>query len=260
MAELNWNLLQVPDIAQNALAAFDQGRQRKQQDEARNAFATYAANPNEASLNALAPHNPQFVMQQRATLQKQQQDAQAQHREQLVLISRLLDHAKDEPTYQQALAAARQGGIDLAEVPQTFDPNWVSQTRMLVTAMQDPKAPEILSTYGKIAADRGLQPGSPEFTAFVTQAWQADQVKTIPYTQGGGVAGYNPATGVTNTIVAPNPGGYAAGTPVGGGSQGGPQPGAVINGHRFKGGNPNDRNSWEVVGGSGGNVGGGFRP
>lgn len=38
------------------------------------------------------------------------------------------------------------------------------------------------------------------------------------------------------------------------------QPGAVVNGYRFKGGNPQDRNNWEPVsGGAGSNVGGGFR-
>jgi hypothetical protein len=40
---------------------------------------------------------------------------------------------------------------------------------------------------------------------------------------------------------------------------GGPQPGAVVDGFRFKGGNPNDRNSWEpVAGGAGSNAGSNF--
>lgn len=34
-----------------------------------------------------------------------------------------------------------------------------------------------------------------------------------------------------------------------GAPSGGPQPGQVVNGYRFKGGNPNDQNAWEAVGG-----------
>lgn len=44
-------------------------------------------------------------------------------------------------------------------------------------------------------------------------------------------------------------------------TSGGPQPGAVVNGYRFRGGNPNDRNAWEPVSGGGaGNGAGTFRP
>lgn len=44
-------------------------------------------------------------------------------------------------------------------------------------------------------------------------------------------------------------------------TSGGPQPGSVVNGYRFRGGNPNDRTAWEpVAGGAGSNAGGTFRP
>ena len=110
----------------------------------------------------------------------------------------------------------------------------------------------------KIAIDRGLQPGTPQFSDFVTQAWQADQGKIIATQPGGGVAQFNPVTGRTEMVIVPNTGGYAPGAPVnaGGGVQEGatatnPQTGEKI---QFRGG------QWVPMGGGSGNATGGFRP
>ena len=62
--------------------------------------------------------------------------------------------------------------------------------------------------------------------------------------------------GSTDTIVAPNDGSHPVGSRVQ--PSAGPQVGAVVSGYRFKGGNPNDRASWEPAGGGAGNGVGGF--
>lgn len=158
---------------------------------------------------------------QNALLQFQQQRFQAEQQKQrradLPLMERLLDGIADEATYQQRKAVAGQYGIDVSQLPPNFDPAWVQQQRETVKLLQDPEKMQAFSTYGKIAMDEGLRPGTPQFTARVTGLHKADQVKTIPFVPGGGVAGYNAATGETHTIVAPNTGGYAAGSSVQGG-------------------------------------------
>jgi hypothetical protein len=53
----------------------------------------------------------------------------------------------------------------------------------------------------------------------------------------------DPATGELRIIPVPKGGGATA--------AGGPQPGMIRNGYRFKGGNPNDPNAWEEMGGAG---------
>lgn len=247
----NWNLLQMPDIGQ----AFQQGQEMRRQSDGRNALATYAADPNEQSLNALSPYNPQFVVQakqQQAQQQQEQQAAAEQKRsQQLPVIGRLLDQANDETSYQQVLGVARQGGLDISTAPPTYDPVWVNNTKALLKASQTPEGRQALTNYGKLAVELNKQPGTPEFIDFVMKAWQADQIKTIPYQAGGGVAGYNPATGQTNTIIAPNAGGYAAGTPVGS---------APV--QKSIGGKTYEKrgDQWFEVGGGSSNATGGFQP
>lgn len=95
---VQWGLGVMPDIGGNAMRAYDQGRAQKKEEDGQNALSAYATDPSEANLNGLAGFQPQFVIQQRQQMQKQQQD-QAE--------KQLLGDALANPD-PQARAAARQ--------------------------------------------------------------------------------------------------------------------------------------------------------
>ncbi|MXO72368.1 hypothetical protein [Alteraurantiacibacter buctensis] len=73
---INWSLLNEPNAFERNFeqgrAAAELMRQRRQQEAAQNALASFAMKPNEASFNALAQAAPQYAMQAR----QQMQDAQ----------------------------------------------------------------------------------------------------------------------------------------------------------------------------------------
>lgn len=74
MSGVNWNLGVMPDVGQNALAAFKQGQQEGQQAKAKNAMAAYATNPDDPNaLNALAPYNPEYVVKRKQEMHEQTQ-------------------------------------------------------------------------------------------------------------------------------------------------------------------------------------------
>lgn len=253
------SLMDPGQIGQNALLGFQQGRQMRQENDTRNALSVLAQNPNDPNAyEMLAKANPELAIQYRGQMGQQQAAQQKQQQTQMVQLGRLLDYAKDEQTYQQARQAAQQIGIDISRAPANFDPAWVQQQKLAVSAFQDPKAMEALSSAGKQAVDEGFRPGTPDFNDRVREIWSIGERKLIPTQPGGGVARYDPVTGRTEMVIVPNTGGYAAGAAAGGGGiQEGatatnPQTGEKI---QFRGG------QWVPMGGgSGGNVGGGFRP
>jgi len=154
-----------------------------------------------------------LMQQQQMT---QQRDQQQQQRADLPLVGRLLNSVTDEATYQRARGVAQQYGINLSGAPETYDPQWVEGQKMTVQALANPQAREALSSFGKIATDEGFAPGTPQYQARVSELWKAEQQKYIPFTQGGGVASVTPGQ-APQLVIAPNPGGYAAGAPVSGG-------------------------------------------
>lgn len=257
--DINWGM--AGNGAANALAMFQQGQQmgaqagQNEQDHAlKGAVAEYANNPNESALARITQMNPEIGMKLRERQGQQQQAAQQQQRAKLMDVAKLFDDSVDEASYQENRQLAQRLGIDVTGAPPNFDPAWVKENGAIMRFAAD--KPEALSAMGKQASDAGYQPGSPEFNNYVKQLALAEATKTIPYTQGGGVAGYNSMTGQTQNIITPNPGDMQTGAPVGGGVQEGATATNKQTGEKlmFRGG------QWVPAGGAGGNVSGGFQP
>lgn len=190
MAGPDWNLLQMPNIGQ----AFQQGQEMRRQADGRNALAAYASDPNENSLNAISPYNPQFVVQTKRQDQQfkleQQKLQQKTHGEQMQVLGRLIAPVNDEASYQQALAAARQGGLDVSTAPPNFDPQYIGQTKRLVDAFNKDGG-KAISAAGQQALDLGYQRDTPGFAQVVAQILEAGQAK--PYVVGGETRLYRPS-------------------------------------------------------------------
>ena len=257
MVDPNWGLMQ----GNNALNYMQYGmqigrdaRERQNAQELTAAESELFAKPNDP--NALASYaklNPKGAFAYRQGQQEQEAAQRKEAQGQAMTVAKLFDGVTPE-NYQQRLSVAQRMGIDTSSAPQQFDPNWVTENRIIMQTVAE--RPEALSTAGKIAVDEGYQPGSPEFNARVKQIVVSEATQTIPYQPGGGVATYNAQTGQTQVIVQPNYGDQ----PAPAAQTGGPKPGTVIDGYQFKGGNPNDKANWVKAGGASSNTGGGFRP
>lgn len=254
MAEINWGLGQN-NGAQNAFqTGFQLGdmlRQRNAERKTSNALSGLVANPQQddaqfaQTIQGLPAQAASQLIQARQGYQRnaaQQQQAQTeQRRADIPLLTRLVETSTDEASYQRNRQVAQQYGVDLSGAPAQFDPAWRDQQLVTLKAIQTPGGQEALSTAGKQAVDMGYRPGTPEFNGVVRDIFLAGESK--PYVVGGETKLYTPRIGGA------------------GETKGGPQPGAVIAGFRFKGGNPNDRGSWEPVqGGPTQPASAGFRP
>lgn len=239
MVDINWGLL---GGGNNALQMFGVGaqlggqiRERHEESQRKNALAAYATNPNDPkALSGVIAADPRLGIQLQGQQAQRAQQQQEQRRADLPMLTRLVETSTDESSFQRNRALAQELGVDVSNLPPQFDPAWRDQQLATMKALQDPAKAEALSTAGKIATDQ-LGPdkvGTPEWRQRVTEIWQAQEAK--PYVVGGETRLYEPKIGGTGEAV------------------GGPAPGAIEDGYRFKGGNPADPSSWEPVGQGGG--------
>jgi hypothetical protein len=178
MTQINWNLLGPPvNIGESFQLGLETARaaRRKQQEE--NALAAYGQNPNDpqalAGVTALNPLlgmrlQDQAAQQQQRARQARVEEAKAKaelterQRETIKIGARLLANVKDDASYQAARQAAERMGLDLTDVPPTFDPAYVAQVVQAGTALSDEKdkGPEVTVIDG-VAFDRNT--GQPLF-------------------------------------------------------------------------------------------------
>lgn len=105
--------------------AFEQGRERKRQDETRNALMAYAQNPSEQGLNALAQYAPEVAIQERGRFQQQQVAAQEREQEglqrRLQLVGRVASMADTPEKWDAGVDyLVQQGYSDLAQYKGKF--------------------------------------------------------------------------------------------------------------------------------------------
>lgn len=212
----------------------------------------------QAAYERLAKINPRLALQaqdrvagQESARAKLMQEHRAAALQAIPVVTNMLKQAKERPeAWGAILSKAQQLGIPGIEAaPAQYDPAWVDGQIQMFEAFSTPEGREALSTAGKQATDEGLKPGSPEFSARVKEIWNVGERKLISTQPGGGVAGYDPVTGRTEMVIAPNTGGYAAGAPVTGGSST-----KTIGGKTYE----KRGDQWFEVGGGSSNATGGF--
>jgi hypothetical protein len=207
--------------------AFREGRQQRDQNIAKAAYAALVRDPNnQKAFEALAQVNPQVAQQFREQQQSQAMQAVEQHRDAIKVGATIIRQMKPTAeTWPQARSALRQYGIDpdALGVPQDFQPEYLNQ----IVSLADALNPQARENRSRIITP---QPGGGAFELG--------------------------EDGNLRELIRPNDGSQPMGAP----AAGAPQPGQVEDGYRFKGGNPADPNAWEPIGGQTPQASGGFPP
>jgi hypothetical protein len=191
---------QGPNPGERFAQAFQQGQATRQQNIAKAAQSALARDPTNAkALEAWSQVDPQGAMQfQQQQRQNHLKDLDA-HRDSIKIGAQIIRsfNVKDEPSYQAAKQFAAQNGVDISQLPATYDQNYIANVIHLADAL-DPE---------KTQQDRIITPQP-----------------------GGGAWALGP-DGALHQLIAPNDGSQPPGAPVAG-----PAPGTVVADPRLQGG------------------------
>jgi hypothetical protein len=144
---------------------------------------------------------------------QQQQSEQAirdleAHRDRITIGAALFEGVQDEPSYQAALANARRLGVDLNDVPTTFDPAYVDGVRRAAQFLRQRsgQGDGFTLSPGQVRYDSSGHPiasGSPERPRYYSVP-QGGRLELDPSYQGQGAPA--PAAGGEVTAVNPQTG------------------------------------------------------
>lgn len=169
MADYN-ALFAAPNAGASFAQGFQQGQQQRQSNLAKSAMAALVTDPtNQRALQALASVDPgaaEQFQQQRLSLVKQQL---AQHQENILRGAQIIRELqpKDDASWQHALQVAAQAGVDVSQVPQHFDPQYVNGIVSIADAFKPEQAdPGIIREFDT-ATQRGLVPQGTTFEQYV---------------------------------------------------------------------------------------------
>jgi hypothetical protein len=124
--------------------AFQQGMAQNQERAKRQAMAALMADPNNGqAMNALAQMDPQAAMQFKSQQAEALKAQLAQHQDSILKGAEIIRQfqPKDQASYSQALQAAHIAGVDISQVPQEYNPQYVDGVVKLADALKPQSAP-----------------------------------------------------------------------------------------------------------------------
>lgn len=211
----------LPNAGQGFMNGYTQSRDMLRDEAGRNALSQYAINPNDPqAMNALAQADPQTAL--RARMEQQQRA--------------VLQQKQQQDMAEQGIKTAGQLALQVAGLPEEQRAQaW------------DQSIDQLASSFPGAAQYKGKY--SPDTLRYVlAQAGLGDEYARMTQERVGGTpeGGFFRIPGYGQTQAAA--------------PSSGPQVGAVVGAHRYKGGNPNDPASWEAAGGAAPSGTGGFQP